>query len=212
MKKKVVIIDYDLGNLFSVKQSCDYIGLNSIISSDNKIIKNADALILPGVCAFNEGIKNLKKKKIFDLIINANSKKIPIFGICLGMQMLFSSSEEFGSTKGLDLIRGKIVKFKRNLREKIPHMGWNNLFLNKKTYKKSPLSHFDELDFLYFVHSYYVKPIENSIILSSTTYNGIDFCSSLFKNNIFATQFHPEKSGFIGLSIYKKWAQMNKLI
>ena len=212
MKKKVIIVDYDLGNLFSVKQACDYIGLNSTISSDYRKIVNADALILPGVGSFNQGIRNLKEKNIFDTILKLYNKNIPIFGICLGMQMLFSSSNEFESTKGLNIINGKIDKFKKNLKVKVPHMGWNNLSINSNISGNSPLNNFSKTDFLYFVHSFYVKPNDKSIILSSTSYNDIDFCSSILKKNIFATQFHPEKSGLKGLSIYKRWGELNKLI
>tara|TARA_Y100001958_G_C21174083_1_gene505256 strand:+ start:714 stop:1352 length:639 start_codon:yes stop_codon:yes gene_type:complete len=212
MKKQVVIIDYDLGNLFSVKQACDFIGLNSIISSDTIKIKNADALILPGVGSFNQGIKNLKEKNIFEIILKSYNNHVPIFGICLGMQMLFTSSDEFELTKGLNLIKGKIIKFKKSHDMKIPHMGWNNLHINKNIYQNSPLKNFNKSDYLYFVHSFYVKPDQDSIILSSTTYNDTYFCSSILKNNIFATQFHPEKSGLKGLSIYRNWAKINKLI
>ena len=212
MKKKVVIIDYNLGNLFSVKQACDYIGLNSVISSDVNIIRSADALILPGVGSFNQGIKNLKEKKIFDILLDSCDNGIPIFGICLGMQMLFTSSDEFEYTEGLNLIKGKIKKFKKNSEIKIPHMGWNNLEINKEIIKNSPLINFKKSDYLYFVHSFYVKPHEKPVILSTTLYNNINFCSSILKNNIFATQFHPEKSGLKGISIYKNWASKYNLI
>ena len=214
-RKNIVIIDYKLGNLFSVKQACESVGIETKISSEYKDIRYADALILPGVGAFNEAMLNLKKLNLFNPIKNANENNIPIFGICLGLQLLFEESEEFKSSKGLGILSGNVVKFpskqeKTELR--IPHIAWNQINISTKLKNETPLRNIKEDSFMYFVHSYYVKPNNNNIVLSMTNYENVKYCSSVFHKNIFATQFHPEKSGKVGLKIYKDWASMNNLI
>lgn len=214
-KKKVVIIDYQLGNLFSVKQACDTIGINAKISSDKEAILNADALILPGVGAFIEAMINLKKFGLDVAIIEKVNSGTPIFGICLGLQLLFTESEEFGAGKGLDLISGVIKRFPEKLEGKnikVPHIAWNTIYKLQQDWDHSALSQIEENDFMYFIHSYYVKPTHDSCILTNTNYDGIEFCSSILKSNIFATQFHPEKSASKGISIYKNWALINNLL
>jgi len=213
--KKVIIIDYKLGNLFSVKQACDAVGIESKISSDIDEIINADGLILPGVGAFNEAMKNLNNLGLSSAINKSVSKKIPLFGICLGLQLLFTESEEFGTGQGLDLISGTIKKFPKSFKGnkiKVPHVAWNEILNKKINWNNTPFLDLKNNQYMYFVHSYYVDPSENSCVLSETNYNGIPFCSSIIKNNIFATQFHPEKSGEKGLKIYKNWAITNNLI
>jgi glutamine amidotransferase len=213
--KKVIIIDYQLGNLFSVKQACNTVGLNAEISSNCEDILSADAMILPGVGAFNEAMNYLKKFGLDTAIQNKVNDRTPIFGICLGQQLLFTESEEFGAGKGLDLISGIIKRFPETIDErkiKVPHIAWNTIFKLNQSWNKSALSHLNNKDFMYFVHSYYVKPYEDDCVLSLTNYDGLEFCSSILKNNIFATQFHPEKSADKGLSIYKNWALINNLL
>jgi glutamine amidotransferase len=213
--KKVVIIDYQLGNLFSVKQACDAVGINAEISSSREDILNADALILPGVGAFIEAMNNLKK---FALDTATQSKVLggtPIFGICLGQQLLFTESEEFGAGKGLDLISGIIKRFPETTagrKVKVPHIAWNTIFKLDQEWENTALNDLSNNDFMYFIHSYYVKPFDDSCVLTQTNYDGIEFCSSILKNNIFATQFHPEKSAEKGISIYKNWALINNLL
>lgn len=213
--KRVVIIDCQLGNLFSVKQACDTVGINAQISSDLEDILNADALILPGVGAFMEAMNNLKKFGIDTAIQNkVIGGGTPIFGICLGLQLLFTESEEFGAGKGLDLISGVIKRFPEKLEEKnikVPHIAWNTIYKYQQDWDHSALSIMKENDFMYFIHSYFVKPTHESCILTKTNYDGIEFCSSILKRNIFATQFHPEKSGEKGILIYKNWALINNL-
>jgi len=214
-KKKVVIIDYKLGNLFSVKQACDKVGMDAIISSDRSIILEADALILPGVGAFIEAMKNLEDLNLITAIKSKVKKGVPIFGICLGLQLLFTKSEEFGSKDGLDLISGSIKKFPEKLNDKIikvPHISWNKIYEVGKKFNNSSLKDISNGEFMYFVHSYFVDPKEKSCVFTNTNYNGIEFCSSISKDNIFATQFHPEKSAKKGLSIYKNWGLINNLI
>ena len=213
--KKVVIIDYQLGNLFSVKQACDTVGINAEISSNREDILNADALILPGVGAFIEAMNNLKKFGLDTAIQNKVNGGTPIFGICLGQQLLFTESEEFGAGKGLDLISGIIKRFPESIEErkiKVPHIAWNTIFKLNQLWDNTALSDLSNNDFMYFIHSYYVKPSDDACILTQTNYDGIEFCSSILKNNIFATQFHPEKSADKGISIYKNWALVNNLL
>lgn len=214
-KNKVVIIDYKLGNLFSVKQACDTVGINAQVSSLKADILSADALILPGVGAFNEAMQNLEE---LDLIVAIKSKVnngTPLFGICLGLQLLFTKSEEFGTAGGLDLIGGLIKRFPEefmNKKIKVPHISWNKIYSNGIEFKNSPLINLKEEEFMYFIHSYYVKPNNDSCILTKTNYNGIEFTSSVIQDHIFATQFHPEKSGEKGITIYKNWAINHNLI
>jgi len=213
--KNVVIIDYQLGNLFSVKQACDTVGINAKISSNRQEILNADALILPGVGAFIEAMNNLKKFGLDTAIQIKVKGGTPIFGICLGQQLLFTESEEFGAGKGLDLISGLIKRFPEAIDErkvKVPHIAWNTIFKLNQEWSISALCDLNNNDFMYFIHSYYVKPSDESCILTLTNYDGIEFCSSILKNNIFATQFHPEKSADKGISIYKNWALINNLL
>ena len=213
--KKAVIIDYQLGNLFSVKQSCDTVGINEEISLNREDILNADALILPGVGAFIEAMNNLTKFGLDTAIQNKVNGGTPIFGICLGQQLLFTESEEFGAGKGLDLISGIIKRFPETFEErklKVPHIAWNTIFKLNQIWDNSALRDLNNNDFMYFIHSYYVKPNDDACILTLTNYDGIEFCSAILKNNIFATQFHPEKSTDKGISIYKNWALINNLL
>ena len=213
--KKVVIIDYQLGNLFSVKQACDTVGINAEISSNREDILNADALILPGVGAFIEAMNNLKKFDLDTAIQIKVNGGTPIFGICLGQQLLFTESEEFGAGKGLDLISGIIKRFPETIEErkvKVPHIAWNTIFKLNQEWDNTALKDLNNNDFMYFIHSYYVKPKDDACILTLTNYDGIQFCSAILRNNIFATQFHPEKSADKGISIYKNWALINNLL
>jgi len=213
-KKKVIIIDYQLGNLFSVKQACDAVGMNAEISKERDDILKADALILPGVGAFIEAMNNLERLDLISAIKEKVNSGTPLFGICLGLQLLFTSSEEFGSGDGLNLISGIIKKFPNKIDRiiKVPHITWNRIYEAEIAFKNTPLTGVENNDFMYFIHSYYVKPNENECILTNTNYDGIEFCSSIIKNNIFATQFHPEKSADKGISIYKNWALINNLL
>lgn len=217
MSKKVAIIDYKLGNLFSVKHACDYIGLDSTITSDASIIGKADAMILPGVGAFGEGMNHLNELGLSEVIKKKVDAGVPLFGICLGLQMLFTESEEFGTSKGLDIIKGKILKFPQQVNStklKIPQIGWNKVIQQSESrWSESSLTELKKGTFMYFVHSYYAKPDNEEDILTMTNYGGFEYCSAVFnKQNVFATQFHPEKSGVNGLTIYKQWALKHNLL
>lgn len=204
-KRKVVIVDYEMGNLFSVKLACDKVGINAIISNDKQEIKNASALILPGVGAFADAMATLEKLDLVNIIKEFVNSGKPFLGICLGMQLLMSESEEFGLHKGLDIIKGRVTKFP-NANDKVPQVGWNQI--TKPSYsninwEETLLKGLSEKDYMYFVHSFYVLPDEKKVILSETNYASLNYCSSLQEKNVFACQFHPEKSGENGLIIYK---------
>ena len=201
----IAIIDYKAGNLFIVKNAFDKLGVETIITSDVSMIKKADKLLLPGVGAFENAMKNLKELKLDTIICDEIKSGKPILGICLGMQLLFNSSEEFGYHEGLNILEGKVVKFNfaNEPALKIPHMGWNSLTNCANSKLFSDL----ENQFVYFVHSYHLVTDNNNYKQIITNY-GYDFCSAIEYNNIFATQFHPEKSGDVGLSILKKFSDL----
>jgi glutamine amidotransferase len=194
----IVVIDYGLGNLTSVKNALTKLGIPVVISATPKVIKDAKALILPGVGAAGEGMKNLKEKGLDELIIKEVNAGKPILGICLGMQLLFASSEE-GNVDCLDLIRGKVKKFQTSL--KIPEIGWNQVEADNKS---KLLNGIRDNSYFYFVNSYCCDPEDKEVIKGITEYDQ-NFCSVLEKNNIFGVQFHPEKSGDNGLQLLKNF-------
>jgi len=204
---KVAIIDYEMCNLFSVNHACLRVGIDPVITRDPAEIKAADAVILPGVGAFGDAMENLKKFDLIPALEQAAAAK-PFMGICLGLQLLFSGSCEFGEHEGLGFIGGNVDKFPNELNEKrikVPQVGWNRIAFSPD----EPI--FDGIpneSFFYFVHSYYVKPLNQTEVLTSTDYEGINYCSAAKKGNITAFQFHPEKSGDMGLRIYKNWKKL----
>ena len=206
--KKIAIVDFEGGNLFSVIQACKTIGLNPFITNNYHEILKSDGLILPGVGSFPHAMKVLNKKDLVIPIKDFISSKKPFMGICLGFQLLFSESDEFENPKGLDIIQGSVKKFNFNDKKiKVPQIGWNKIY-NKKDWDNSSLRHVKQNEYMYFVHSYFVLPNDEKDILSFTNYEKFEYCSSIKKNNIFATQFHPEKSGIEGLKIYKEWSKL----
>jgi glutamine amidotransferase len=212
---KVVIVDYQLGNLFSVEQACRAVGINGEISGDAQKVKGADAIILPGVGAFGEAISRLRQAGTDRVLKDKIQSGTPIFGVCLGLQLLFSDSEEFGYSEGLDIIKGTTKRFLNNgagEKVRVPQIAWNRVRPGGKDWQGSPLENVNENEFMYFVHSYYVIPTDSTVILSSTFYSGVEYCSCVMVDNVFATQFHPEKSGQKGLTIYRNWAKQNNLI
>jgi len=216
-EKKVVILDYQLGNLFSVKQACIKVGLNAVISSNKKDILEADAIILPGVGAFMEAMSNMRALDIIEPLKDFVAGGKPLFGICLGQQLLFTESEEFGTERGLNFINGSIRKFplqnKNQESIKVPQIGWNQIHISENDWHNTPLQDVQDGEYMYFVHSYYVIPEYSENISSVTNYEGVIYSSSVIKTpNIFACQFHPEKSGDIGIKIYNRWAKLNNLI
>jgi len=203
MHPKIVIIDYGMGNLRNVQKAFEKIGFEARLTRNKNEIGRASAIVLPGVGAFRDCMENLEKYGLIEIVLRSIEKGTPYLGICLGLQVLFSESEEFGSHKGLDLIRGKVVRFVPDPRHKVPHMGWNTI---EKEKESSMLQGIESGDFFYFVHSYYVIPDETEWISSFTTY-GKPFVSSIWKENLFATQFHPEKSQQKGLRILENFVK-----
>lgn len=202
------IIDYNMGNLFSLKSICNYVGINAIITSDQEIIRNSKSIILPGVGAFGDAMNALEKLNLIDIIIRSVDKKKPLMGICLGMQLLFDASEEFGHFKGLGLVPGKVIKLSTSESTKdlkIPHIGWNQVYPN---YSKDTIFQGIQSSFYaYFIHSFYGRPENESEILCRTEYDGFRFCSGVTKENILAFQFHPERSGKIGIQIFSNFKE-----
>ncbi len=197
----LAIIDYGAGNLRSVQKACQLLGAEAEITSDAKIIEKADHVILPGVGAFGDCMQSLHIAGLTNVVRHAAMSGKPFLGICLGMQLLFESSQETPGVEGLGIFQGEIVKIPKQEGYKIPHMGWNSLHFPKKTALFAGLS---EHPFVYFVHSYYAKPKDESIVAATTTYCG-ELTVALQKDNIFATQFHPEKSGDVGLAILQNF-------
>lgn len=199
----VTIVDYDAGNLTSVQRALSYIGVESTISSDVDTIIHSERILFPGVGHAESAMNSLKLKGIDKALKTAFDKGIPIMGICLGSQIILSHSEE-GDIKTLGLIEGETIKF--NLKDKdltVPHMGWNNINIEKSHYILKDIKKGDEL---YFVHSYFTKPTDKSMSYATTNYES-DFTVALGYKNLFATQFHPEKSGPIGLQMLKNFAE-----
>ncbi len=196
------IIDYGMGNLQSVQNALSFIGVESFISSDIKKLEKADKIILPGVGAFKDAIDLLVEQGLDKFLQQVKLEGKPLLGICLGMQLLFETSTEFGSHKGLGLIPGDIVKFEReNL--KIPHMGWNSLKIEKETPLFSNLPVDPQV---YFVHSYHLKTKED--VVSATTEYGEIVQVAAQEGNVYGLQFHPEKSGNVGLQILRNFAAL----
>lgn len=193
----VVIIDYGMGNVSSVEKALNFLNIKNIISNDKNIIKNSSAILLPGVGSFSQGMNNLRELNLVDLLTDeVVNKKKPFLGICLGMQLIFEKGSEPHECDGLGWIKGEVKKLDLD-GLKIPHMGWNDIEVqNNKFYSK--INNFD----FYFIHSYHVLPTFKSEIAATVNY-GIDIVASIQKDNIFATQFHPEKSQQSGLCILK---------
>lgn len=201
MQKEIVIVDYGLGNLRSVKKGIEAAGANAVISGKTQDIASADGIILPGVGAFHEGMDQLGPLR--DAVVTA-TKEVPLLGICLGMQMLMDSSEEHGVCAGLGLVPGTVKKFPHVPGMKVPHMGWNTI---RPTRPDSPLfSGLRDEEFVYFVHSYYADTTPE-YTLTNTEYI-CPFASAIVKDNVYGVQFHPEKSGAVGIRILKNFIAM----
>ncbi|MDQ7787715.1 MAG: imidazole glycerol phosphate synthase subunit HisH [Thermodesulfovibrionales bacterium] len=200
----IAIVDYGMGNLRSVEKGFQKVGVDAQVVSDAKSIENARAVVLPGVGAFRDCMRNLDALSLIEPIAKSIASGKPYLGICLGLQILFTESEEFGNFKGLDILPGKVVRFRIDL--KVPHMGWNTVSL----LKRPPI--FENIldnSYFYFVHSYFVAPAEPAVIAGMTEY-GINFTSMIWKENIVATQFHPEKSQETGLRILRNFGDWVK--
>ena len=200
------IIDYDAGNIRSVEKALSYLGEKTVVSRDPDILKSADKVILPGVGSFGQAMENLHRYELVPVIRDMIEDGKPFLGICLGLQLLFESSEESPGAEGLGILKGKILKIPSSPGLKIPHMGWNSLQLqnNGRLFRNIPQD-----TYVYFVHSYYLQAQEPEIVKAVTGY-GTEIHASVEKDNVFACQFHPEKSGKYGLEILKNFAELGR--
>jgi glutamine amidotransferase len=204
----IAIIDYGMGNLRSVQKGFEKIGSEAIITADPQVVLQAERVVLPGVGAFRDCMHNLEEGGFVEPILRIIAEGRPFLGICVGMQLLFSDSVEFGLYRGLNVIPGHVLRFPDQMtvageKLKVPQMGWNQLHFKRRP---PAFEGVEDGSNVYFVHSYYVKPDDSSVIATTTQY-GIEFCSSIWKDNVVATQFHPEKSQGIGLQILKNFAE-----
>lgn len=205
----IAIIDYGMGNLRSVQKGFEKIGSEAIVTDDPLVVLQAEKVVLPGVGAFRDCMHNLEQGGFVEPILKIIAEGRPFLGICVGMQLLFTDSVEFGLYSGLNVIPGHVLRFPDQMtvagdKLKVPQMGWNQL-----SFKHRPpvFDGVEDGSNVYFVHSYYVRPDDGGVVATTTDY-GIEFCSSVWKDNVVATQFHPEKSQEIGLKILKNFAEL----
>ncbi len=202
----ISIIDYDAGNIKSVEKALEHLGEEAIITRDKDIILNSDHVILPGVGSFGDAMGKIREYKLENVIYDVVDKKIPFLGICLGLQLLYETSEESEGAVGLGILEGKITKIPKQDDLKIPHMGWNSLDIapNAKLFKG-----IEQQAYVYFVHSYYLQAKHIEEVAATTEY-GVHIHASVEKGNVFACQFHPEKSSAVGLKILKNFINLEK--
>ena len=201
----IAIIDYDAGNIKSVEKALQKLGADVVITKDAQEILRADKVILPGVGAFGDAMANLKKFGLDKVIYEVVEKGTPFLGICLGLQLLFERSDETPGVEGLGILKGEILRIPDKEDLKIPHMGWNSLHLQNQGRLFEGLS---EQSYVYFVHSYYLKAEDEQIVKATTDYS-VNIHASVEKDNVFACQFHPEKSSDVGLKILKNFVELN---
>lgn len=200
----ICVVDYGMGNLRSVQKGLEKVGAVATITRDPEAIRTAERLVLPGVGAFPECMRNLTRLNLIDPILEFINSGRPFLGICLGLQLLFDESDEFGRHEGLKVIPGKVTAFDRNMGLKIPHMGWNQVYFRQD----SPIfKDIEDGSWFYFVHSYYVAPADSADTAAESEY-GITFTCAISRGNVFAVQFHPEKSQEIGLRLLKNFAAL----
>lgn len=215
----IAVVDYGMGNLRSVGKALELIGAEICVTGKREEIKKARGIVLPGVGAFIQAMKNLEQLNLISIIFDSVKKNKPLLGICLGMQLLFTESEEGGRCKGFGIVKGKVKRFGRGL--KVPHMGWNNIKIkpihslqvngcaksNIKNKKSKILKGIPDSSYMYFVHSYYGEPENERLVLATAEY-GVEFAAAISKDNIFGVQFHPEKSHSLGLRILENFCKL----
>ena len=213
--RPVAIVDYGVGNLFSVRQACAAAGLQAIVTSDANDLRRSRCIVLPGVGAFGDAMAALSDLNLVECLRRASSEGIPLVGICLGMQLLMERSTEFGSFEGLALVPGSVERLRPARREvKVPQVGWNGIYRAGDgsrcvdPWAASALRGTTDGEPMYFVHSYVVKPTSPHVVLARSTYGGEEFCSALTAGNVTGLQFHPERSGPAGLRVYQNLAAM----
>lgn len=213
---KAAIVDYGLGNLFSIQRACEHVGMDVVVTPRKEEILGAEVVILPGVGAFGDAMATLQRLDLVEVLREVASSDKPLIGICLGIQLLMSESYEFGIHKGLGIIDGSVVRFEnpqeRGRILKVPQVQWNRIFQpddgrqEGDPWRDTPLAGLAEGQFMYFAHSFFVRPTDPSVILSVSRYGDVEFCSALRWRNVFACQFHPERSGSAGLQVYHNLA------
>jgi glutamine amidotransferase len=214
-KPQVAVVDYGLGNLFSVRHVCEYVGMNATITSDRREIAAADAVILPGVGAYGDAMACLKRLDLVGPLREIALSGKPLLGVCLGQQLLMSESYEFGRHQGLNIIPGDVVRFDnpqgRRGPLKVPHVGWNRIAKpagDERRWDHSPLDQRAEGEYMYFVHSFYVRPEDPSVVLATSKYGNVEFTAAVRRDNVVAFQFHPERSGRAGVAVYRRFCEM----
>jgi glutamine amidotransferase len=208
---RTAIVDYGMGNLFSVQRACEQIGLQAVITSSPEEVMAAQAIILPGVGAFGDAMATLRRQGLAEALQAAAGAGKPLFGICLGMQLLMTHSYEFGCHQGLGILDGEVVRFESPRAGetvlKVPQVGWNRIFkAPSQSWEGTPLEGIPDSSWMYFVHSFYVKPVDAQVVCAVARYGHIELCASLRRGHVFACQFHPERSGLLGLAIYRQFA------
>ena len=201
----IAIVDYDAGNTFNVQKAFAHLGVDTVLTADPEVILNSDGVVLPGVGAFKAAMDTLVERKLVDVLKQVAEKNIPLLGICLGMQLLFDSSTEYGLTEGLGLIPGTVEALPADLGLMIPHMGWNqNLVKNHS----SIFADVADREYTYFVHSYYAK-CEDQYITTTADY-GVDVPGIVERDSVYGMQFHPEKSAHVGLNLLRTFVERTK--
>ncbi|MFR7990093.1 MAG: imidazole glycerol phosphate synthase subunit HisH [Anaerovoracaceae bacterium] len=204
----IAIIDYGVGNIFSLYSSFGYIGAEAVLTDDREVIRRADRVVLPGVGAFGDAAEKLRRSGLDREVLSCAESGKPLLGICLGMQLLFEKSFEYGEHLGLGLIKGKVVSMEPEVPKgyKVPHIGWNSLYFPENKQKSPLFRYIDEGDFVYFVHTFYGTECSESVI-AGTEY-GIPLTAAVSSGNVYGVQFHPEKSGQVGMNILKAFCEI----
>jgi glutamine amidotransferase len=210
------VVDYGLGNLFSVRQACEHAGMDVVVTARGDALLASDVVILPGVGAFGDAMATLRRLDLVDVLRDIAASDKPLIGICLGIQLLMRESHEFGVHQGLGVIEGSVVRLpsarhgERDI--KVPQVQWNRIFRTEQgrpqaePWAATPLAGVAEGEFMYFAHSYHVMPADASVTVATSRYGDVEFCSALRWRNVFASQFHPERSGGPGLQVYRNVA------
>lgn len=210
---KIAIVDYNMGNLYSVRRACEVVGLDASITTDATVVAHADAAILPGVGAFGDAMATLRQLGMAEaLVAHARAGK-PLLGICLGLQLLMERSHEFGEHEGLALIPGDVARFEHphegDRELKVPQVGWNRVFEARPgAWAGTPFDAVESGVHQYFVHSYYVRPADEGFTIAMSRYGDTEFCSAARVENVIACQFHPERSGGQGMRVYERFAEL----